>query len=794
MAKSAIQMILILSVFFIFSFLFSTAGAVQNLGTAEPKPFIIQGRVTIQFENNVETGNYRKAFGTVGFNLPTLDALLEQFEISHAEAVFPWRKERPALNSKVPDMTRYWEIYFPESIAVSDVIRALLQNPNVRVAEPVWAMPVAASPNDPSWPSQWHMEPPGPDPNFYTGWDQETGSDSLIFADVDTGVLYTHPDLTGNIWVNPGEDMDGDFVVRDPDDLDGIDNDGNGVIDDLIGYDFFTGGFAVIGGEDGSAVDTDPKDYNGHGTHVAGIVAAMNNNALGVTGGAGGWYGGNRAFRGVRIMCLRVGATGSDGNGYVNSTDCGTAILYAADNGASVINASWGSQATSTMIAGMAAATVAGVSVFHAAGNDNQNAPSYLDLLGDAVVTVAATTVSDAKWSSSNWGAEVDVSAPGANILSTVSVPPYLPSYQYYYGTSMAAPNAGAVALLIKSMMPSLKRLQIDSILIATTDNIDAINPSWIGLIGSGRVDADNAINALASARFSADVTEGQAPLAVNFTDLSPNSPISWDWSFGTGDGSTSQNPSYVYNTPGIYSVSLKVNVNHPLGLGEEHLKNYLWVRNDALQIDSVFGAKGYSRTVQVRLSNTALVDSVQLAISMTPWSGVTLDTFSVVGARTDYFERVKYTVNNPLFSRWVISLRSDTSGGSTYLPAGSGVILNLKFSIESGAATGLISIDTLTVSGRKTTVSSIWGDYFPETYRAGKLLIVCTYGDVNCDGGVANILDLTYYVDFIFRGGPAPDIVGGDVNANGARNILDLTYLVDRIFRGGPPPPPPPQ
>jgi hypothetical protein len=140
-----------------------------------------------------------------------------------------------------------------------------------------------------------------------------------------------------------------------------------------------------------------------------------------------------------------------------------------------------------------------------------------------------------------------------------------------------------------------------------------------------------------------------------------------------------------------------------------------------------------------------------------------------------------------------VISLRSDSSGGSDYLEPGSGVILNLKFTIDVGAPSGVITIDTQTVSGRKTTVSSIWGDYFPEFYKSGRLVIGCTYGDANCDGTVANILDLTKIVDFIFRGGPPTDVVGGDVNGDGTKNILDLTYLVDYIFRGGPPPPPPP-
>jgi PKD repeat protein len=485
-----------------------------------------------------------------------------------------------------------------------------------------------------------------------------------------------------------------------------------------------------------------------------------------------------------------VGATGADGNGYVNSGNCNTAIVYAADNGASVINCSWGSN--SAVATGMAAATAAGVSVFHAAGNDNMNTPSYLDLLGDDVISVAATTSSDAKWSSSNYGAWVDVSAPGANILSTVSNS-YSPGYASYFGTSMAAPNAGAVALLIKSMMPSLTRLQIDSILLATADDIYGVNPAWVGLLGSGRVNANTAVSALANAKFSADVTEGISPLTVNFTDMSPNSPVSWNWDFGSGSRSTEQNPTHVYNDPGIYSVSLIMDDNNPLGLGEEHLNNYIWVRNDTMIIDSVFGAKGSVKTVPVRLANTSLVDSIQLAFNISAWTGVTLDTFDVIGARTEYFEQVKYVVSNPSFNRWVIGLTSDISGGSDFLTAGSGVVLNLKFSIDIGAPSGTVTIDTQTVTGRKTTVSSIWGNYFPDFYRAGKLVIGCTYGDANCDGAVANILDLTAMVDFIFRSGPPPDPIGGNVNADGSTNILDLTYLIDYIFRSGPPPPPPP-
>ncbi|MCH9024812.1 MAG: S8 family serine peptidase, partial [candidate division Zixibacteria bacterium] len=306
------------------------------------------------------------------------------------------------------------------------------------------------------------MFPGGIDPLFYDAWDLETGSDSIKFADIDTGVNYKHPDLLGNVWVNPGEDLDGDGLVFDTNDLNGIDDDSNGVVDDLIGYDFFTG-FGAMGiypGEDGGIRDPDPNDFNSHGTHIAGIAAGMNNNGTGVTGIAGGWFGGNRSFRGVQIMCLRVGGTAADGLGYVNSTNCGQAIDYAAMMGADVINCSWGSQGTSAMIQVMSNAAAAGVTVVHASGNGNIEVPDFLDVLGDDVLSVASTTSSDIKSGFSNFGDWIDISAPGSGIYSTVSFS-YNPSYGYKSGTSMAAPMVCGTALLIKSMMPSLSRQQV---------------------------------------------------------------------------------------------------------------------------------------------------------------------------------------------------------------------------------------------------------------------------------------------------------------------------------------------
>ncbi|MFQ6009468.1 MAG: S8 family serine peptidase, partial [Candidatus Zixiibacteriota bacterium] len=258
-------------------------------GQSQPKPYVIPGRVTIQLEDNVDIQRFTKGFGKVSLGVPSLDQLLDDLRVFNARKLFPWHTVKPSYNPPDLDPSRLFEISFPDSVEVDRVIAALMQNPNIRRAEPVWALPLYATPDDPLWGDQWAMEPPPPDPYYYDAWDIETGSDSIKFGCIDSGVNYKHEDLKGHIWVNPGEDLDGDRVVFDLDDRNYVDDDGNGVVDDLIGYDFLDYMDNVWPGEDGVGEDPDPWDFNGHGSHVAGIVAAMNNNATGVTGAAGGW-------------------------------------------------------------------------------------------------------------------------------------------------------------------------------------------------------------------------------------------------------------------------------------------------------------------------------------------------------------------------------------------------------------------------------------------------------------------------------------------------------------------------
>ncbi len=789
--------ILFLLIFASASFAINYPGLNQN----KPEPFVIDNILTIQFEDNVDlevSSKMQRGFGLVSFNLPSLDNLLSKYGVVDAKKIFPMEKNKPATNSGMVDLTRYYELTFSKGVDIQQVINELSQNPNLRMAEEVWAMPVDAVPNDPLWTNQWAMSSPGPDPNFYSAWDYETGSDSIKFALIDTGILYKHQDLEGNVWVNPGEDLDGDGVVFDEDDFNGIDDDGNGLIDDVIGYDFFSGlSGGVWPGEDAGTRDNDPSDFNGHGTHVAGIAAAMNNNGIDVTGAAGGWFGGHRSYRGIRIICTRMGATGTDGRGYVNSNDAAAAINYSVNMGVHVINASWGGGSTSAAAANNAVA--AGVTFTHAAGNDDSNSPDNIDGIS-AVISVASTgPSSDNKSSFSNWGNWVDVAAPGSDILSTYSFS-YTPGTASIGGTSMAAPMVSGLALLIRSQMPSLSGAQVDSIILATADSLAlyTANPLYQGLLGSGRIDALAALVDLANAKFTSDVTEGVAPLTVNFSDLSPNSPIGWDWTFGNGDVSTDQNPQYVYNNPGIYDVSLIIDENNPLGPGEEHLKRYVWVRQDSILGDSVDATFNSEVVIPIYLHNTSQIMEMQYVFSYANTLDVDFDSISVEGTRADYFETVTMNAFDAWNKRISVFMKTNTSVGSTYLQADTGIVLKLHLSVGNNGTTGLMILDTTTFNSKSSYIRSMYGDYFPVGYSPGIINVggCCLGIRGNFDDDPLDqidISDLVGLVAFMFQSGAAP-VCEEEANIDGSTgvpliDIADLVLLVDYMFQSGPAP-----
>jgi subtilisin family serine protease/subtilisin-like proprotein convertase family protein len=336
----------------------------------------------------------------------------------------------------------------PEGIEVFEAMKKLEGKSGILWSSPNFYFegdPREFIPNDPGYASQYHHTLMKND----LAWDITLGSPSIIIAITDDGVELTHSDLAPNIWVNTGE-IPGN----------GIDDDGNGYIDDVNGWNFANGN---------NNPNPNQPSHN-HGTHVAGIAAARTNNAIGVAGVSGH----------STIMPLQFYDYLTWTAAMINET-----FTYAADNGANIVTTSYnidGWVGDPVFTAGLQYLYDAGVLHFNSAGNNNQLNPPRQAF--HQTLLVASTDDADVKSSFSNYGTGVDISAPGSLIYSTVTGN----NYNYLSGTSMAAPNAAGAAALIWSANPSWTRDQVAAQLLATADNIDAANPTRIGLLGSGRV------------------------------------------------------------------------------------------------------------------------------------------------------------------------------------------------------------------------------------------------------------------------------------------------------------------
>lgn len=364
---------------------------------------------------------------------------------------------------------------------INKLVAELNSDPSIEYAEPVYLSPINTIPNDPLYSSQQHL------PQVFApeAWDDQYGNSSVIIGIIDSGVDWDHEDLADVIWSNTNEV------------LDGTDTDGNGYIDDIRGWDFVHG---VSGSgdtnsspdEDGENPDNDPMDYDGHGTHVAGIAAASTNNNIGIASVASG----------ALIMPLRCGWHANDGRGYVSSLFASQAYHYAADNGAHITNQSSGSSGQ-LIVDGAFYAFLNGVLIIESAGNSNNQSPSALGAQ-PWIISVASLNSNDTKSSFSNFGDYIAVSAPGSSILSTIVEPsPFYGGNKYVRlsGTSMAAPVVASVAGLVKAKYPHFDVIELFTQVVETADNIDAENPNYVDLLGSGRVNAARALSESVTAK-----------------------------------------------------------------------------------------------------------------------------------------------------------------------------------------------------------------------------------------------------------------------------------------------------
>ena len=368
----------------------------------------------------------------------------------------------------------------PPGIAVAAAVGGFRGLPGVLNVQPNYirrAIP-GPPPNDPFWldGSMWGLnkiQAPAAWTNF------TAGDGSVIIADIDTGVDYTHPDLAANIWRNP-------FEIPN----NGFDDDGNGYVDDVHGIDSVNH-------------DSDPMDDQGHGTHTSGTIAAVGNNGIGVTG---------VNWNAKVLSCKFLSAEGSGTD--AGAIECFDYILAMKMNGVNirVTSNSWGAQRGSgppatSLQAAIDAVGAAGIVNVFGAGNDSSNndvAPfDPASYSSPSIISVASSGSSDRRSFFSNYGAtSVDLAAPGENILSTYPGG----DYQYSSGTSMATPHVAGVAALLAKMDPTLSVPAIKSLIL---DNVDK-SAKWNGLVVSG-----GRLNAYRAASAVGTVPNNEPPIAT---------------------------------------------------------------------------------------------------------------------------------------------------------------------------------------------------------------------------------------------------------------------------------------
>jgi thermitase len=399
-----------------------------------PRPQIefVPGEIIVKFE----VGFGPQSLGTddqgrLMTDLPFLNVLSARHGVTDMAPMVKALPDEPNARATLArkGLNRIYKLKVDEKADLAQAIKAFKSSPYVEYAEPNYIVHVFITPNDSYWSSQWGMTKI----EAPAAWDITTGSGSVTIAIVDTGVDLFHPDISGKL---------------------------------VSGYDFVNN-------------DNTPQDDHGHGTHVTGIAAARTNNGTGVAGLS--W--------GAKIMPVK--ALDDYGNG--GSEDVAEGVIYAANNGADIINLSLGGSSPSSVLEdAVEYAHDLGCIVVAATGNNNSSV-SYPARYPE-VIAVAATDSSDQRASFSNYGPEVDVTAPGVSIRST-----YWwggSTYEWLNGTSQASPHVAGLAALIWSVNPGLSNTQVESIIKQTADDLGAAGRD--NYYGFGRINARRALEATA--------------------------------------------------------------------------------------------------------------------------------------------------------------------------------------------------------------------------------------------------------------------------------------------------------
>jgi thermitase len=398
--------------------------AMSNAAVAQPHAEAVPGEFILQFDKNLSTvsvNDLSQIIGVIGAKL-----------VSKEHNIFKVQRSRVELSTYS--------------------IHTLQQLTGAQIVEPNYIYRKNVVPNDPDLGLLWGMKNigqkvgkktgrAGVDINAEQAWDITTGSKNIVVAVIDTGVDYTHPDLAGNIWTNT-EEANG---------VAGVDDDKNGVVDDIHGYNAITA-------KEGQpkTIEGDPMDDHGHGSHCSGTIAASGNDGIGVVGVA--W---NASIMGIKFLS-------AEGSGTLE--DAVKAIDYATKMKANIMSNSWGGGGRSEVLEKtIERAREAGILFVAASGNsseDNDKSAHFpSNYENENVISVAAIDNGGALAWFSNYGkTTVDVAAPGEDIRSTVPG-----GYDTWSGTSMATPHVSGIAVLLLANEPNMTYADIKKRLIETS-------------------------------------------------------------------------------------------------------------------------------------------------------------------------------------------------------------------------------------------------------------------------------------------------------------------------------------
>ncbi|MGB1206363.1 MAG: S8 family serine peptidase [Chitinophagales bacterium] len=512
---------------FFFFFLFSDSKANNNN--------YVEGQFFIKIENDcsfIWEKNDEKATQNLENDFPGFYRLLEKNEAFSLKKAFPNLKYQ-----------RLSDVYLLEKNKTETsnhklFIKELERLNYVAYAEKVPLYQAFCTPNDPFLGQQWGMENTNVADMFNVltnatcDFSSITCNEEIVIAVIDDAVRLTHEDLADNIWQNPNEIPNNN-----------IDDDGNGYVDDINGWDA-----ANNDNNPNPDLSIASNSCFTHGTHVAGIVAATTDNSIGIA---------SVGFR-SKIMAVKIKSDGSCGGGLDGAY---SGVEYALASQPHIMSMSWGGGGFSQTYQDMfLLANDLGITCIAAAGNDASAIPMY-PASYDGVISVGATNDDDEITYFSNFGATIDIMAPGQDILSTLAGAD--DAYGEFNGTSMACPFVSSVVGLMLCFDATLSPQDVENCLDDTAINIDAQNPDFVGQMGSGLIDVGEIINCLQVPPISAFSIDFDIYCVGETIDLTAESSgpqiTAYDWAFenGTPASFNGQNASVSFATAGTYDITL---------------------------------------------------------------------------------------------------------------------------------------------------------------------------------------------------------------------------------------------